>query len=421
MKQPHRVVLIACGVVMLAAVAVRGDEWTEFRGPTGQGHSPAKGLPGEWSRTKNVRWSVDVAGEGWSSPIVYKGKIYLTSAVAPEGARGNDRSLRTVCFDADTGKELWNKEVFKQSDSSTQRIHRKNSHASPTPVTDGKHVFVHFGTQGTACLTFDGKIVWKMRELKYRPQHGNGGSPVLVDGVLIVSCDGSDVQFVAALDARTGKLRWKKDRPPINRRRKFSFTTPLVIQVGGKKQVVSPGTNLVVAYEPKTGREIWRVNYTGYSVIPRPVYAHGLLFISTSYNRPTLMAIRPTGTGDVTNTHVAWSTDRGAPHTPSALVVGDELYIVSDRGVATCLDAKTGKVHWSQRLGGNYSASPVFADGKIYFQSEQGDTTVIAPGKAYKKLAKNSLGERTLASYAIADGAIFLRTAARLYRIQQAK
>eukprot|EP00913_Durusdinium_trenchii_P028411 g26639.t1 len=373
------------------------------------GHSSATGLPTQWSPTKNVRWSVPIAGEGWSSPVVLKGKIYLTSAVKPEGGKGNDRSLRTLCLDAVTGTEIWNVEVFKQSDATTQRVHRKNSHASPTPITDGKHLFVHFGTQGTACLTLDGKVVWKMRELKYRPQHGNGGSPVLVEGMLFVSCDGSDIQYVAAIDAKTGKIRWKKDRPPINRAQKFSFTTPLVIEVGGKKQIVSPGTNQVIAYEPKTGNEIWKVAYTGYSVIPRPVYAHGLLFISTSYNRPKLLAIRPTGTGDVTNSHVAWSADRGAPHTPSALVVGDELYVVSDRGVASCFDAKTGKNHWSERLGGNYSASPVLADGKIYFQSEQGDTTVVQPGTKFKVLGKNKMRERTLASYAVADSAIFLR------------
>lgn len=416
-----RTLLTMFAVVAVTSTRSLAEDWTEFRGPTGQGHSTATGLPAEWSQTKNIRWGVDMAGEGWSSPIVSKGKIYLTSAVKPEGGQGNDRSLRTLCLDADTGKTLWDVEVFKQDNAKTQRVHRKNSHASPTPITDGKHVFVHFGTQGTACLTLDGKIVWKMRDLKYRPQHGNGGSPILVDGMLFVSCDGSDIQYVVALDAKTGKVRWKKDRPAIKRAQKFSFTTPLVIEVAGKKQIVSPGTNQVIAYEPKTGRDLWKVTYSGYSVIPRPVYAHGLIFISTSYNRPSLMAIRPTGTGDVTDSHVAWTADRGAPHTPSALAIGNELYAVSDKGIASCFDAKTGKVHWSQRLGGNFSASPVFADGKIYFQSEQGDTTVVLPGKAFKRLAKNTLGERTLASYAVADSAIFLRTASKLYRIQKSK
>lgn len=415
-----RTLLLSFIVAAIASTTAFAEDWTEFRGPTGQGHSTAKGLPATWDAKKNVRWSVVVPGAGWSSPIVYRGKIYLTSAVEPEEGRGNkDRSLRTLCFDAATGATLWNVEVFKQNDATTQRIHKKNSHASPTPITDGQHVYVHFGTQGTACLTLDGKIVWKMRGLKYRPQHGSGGSPVLVDGLLIVSCDGSDVQFVAAIDAKTGALRWKKSRPPIARPRKFSFTTPLVIEVGGKKQVVSGGTNQVIAYEPTTGREIWKIGYTGYSVIPRPVYAHGLLFISTSYNKPSLLALRPTGTGDVTNTHIAWTVDRGAPHTPSALAVGNELYIVSDKGIASCLDAKTGQQIWTQRLGGNFSASPVYADGKIYFQSEQGDTTVIQPGKKFKALAKNRLQQRTLASFAVADSAIFLRTDSKLYRIQK--
>ncbi|GAB4140512.1 MAG: PQQ-like beta-propeller repeat protein [Planctomycetaceae bacterium] len=408
--------------LLLSAITIsqaQAEEWTEFRGPTGQGHSQAKNLPETWSPTKNVAWKVDIPGGGWSSPIVLNNRIYLTTAVLPEGGRGNDRSLRALCLDATSGKTLWDKEVFLQKDETTQRIHRKNSHASPTPITDGKHVYVHFGTQGTACLTRDGKIVWKMRDLKYRPQHGNGGSLILVDDILFVSCDGSDLQYVVAIDKNSGRIVWKKNRLPFTRAQKFSFTTALAIEVNGKKQIVSPGTNQVIAYEPKTGKEIWQIKYSGYSVIPRPVYSHGLVFLSTSYNRPTLMAVKPTGQGDVTDTHVAWTTQRGAPHTPSMLVIGDELYFVSDKGIASCVDAKTGKVHWSRRIGGNYSASPIYADGKIYFQSEQGDATVIKPGKEFKQIARNSLGERTLASYAVVDSALLIRTEKSLYRIEK--
>jgi outer membrane protein assembly factor BamB len=414
-----RTILLVLFAGVFSVSLASAEDWTEFRGPTGQGISTAKGLPDTWSPTKNVKWKVDIAGEGWSSPISYKGRIYLTAAVTPEGGEGKDRSLRALCLDAKTGDTLWNKEIFKQTDETTRRIHRKNSHASPTPITDGENLFVHFGTQGTACLSLDGKIVWKNRELKYRPQHGNGGSPILVDDMLFVSCDGSDLQFVVAIDKKTGKIRWKKTRLPFMRAQKFSFTTALVIEVAGKKQIVSPGTNQVIAYDPKTGKEIWEVDYSGYSVIPRPIYSHGLVIFSTSYNKPSLMAIRPTGKGDVTETHVAWTLTKNAPHTPSTVVVGDELYLVSDRGVASCLDVKTGKVHWSKRLGGNFSASPIFADGKIYFQSEQGDGTVIRPGKVYKEVAKNKLGERTLASYGIVDSALLIRTATSLYRIEK--
>lgn len=401
-----------------AGIAV-AEDWPEFRGPTGQGISNETNLPAEWSTTKNVAWKVEIPGKGWSSPIVSKGRIYLTTAEVPPAGSGNDRSLRALCLDAKSGKTLWNVEVFQQKDASTQKIHGKNSHASPTPITDGKHVYVHYGTQGTACLTLDGKIVWKNRELAYRPQHGNGGSPILVGEMLIVSCDGSDVQYIVGIDKSNGKIRWKKDRPAIGGGKKFSFSTPLAITEGGKTQVVSPATDQVVSYDPATGKEQWVVRYSGFSVIPRPVYSHGLLFLSTSYMSPKMLAIQPGGEGDVTKSHLKWTIARGAPNTPSALVVGDHLYFVSDRGVATCADPKSGKIVWQERLGGNFSASPIFADGKIYFQSEQGDTTVIKPGEKYEMIARNSLKERTLASYAIADGAIFLRTESKLYRIQK--
>jgi outer membrane protein assembly factor BamB len=405
--------------LLLVSSLAQAENWSKFRGPTGQGLSAEKNLPAEWSTTKNVAWKVDVAGEGWSSPVVVDGRVYLTAAVTPTGGTGKDRSLRTLCLDVKTGKTLWNVEVFSQTDAATDRIHGKNSHASPTPIVDGNNIYVHFGTQGTARLTLDGKIGWKTKELVYAPQHGNGGSPVLVDGVLVICCDGRDVQYIAGIDSKTGKLRWKKDRPDVPGGKKFAFATPLAITVGGKQQVICPGTDVVSSVEPATGKEIWRVLYSGFSVIPCPIFVNGLVYISTSYGTPSVIAIRPDGKGDVTETHVVWQAKRGAPHTPSLLAIGDEIYYVSDRGVATCSDAKTGEIHWQERVGGNYSASPVFADGKIYLQSEQGKTTVLRPGKAYEVLALNDLEERTLASYAVSDSSLFIRTATKLYRIKK--
>jgi outer membrane protein assembly factor BamB len=401
-------------------VPVQAENWPEFRGPTGQGHSTAKGLPLRWSTTENVRWKVDIQGKGWSSPIVVRGRIYLTTAVSRKTGNGNNQSLRALCLDAASGITRWDVEVFVQDGEAAERIHRENSHASPTPVSDGKHLFVHFGTHGTACLTLDGEIVWKTRELKYNQRHGNGGSPVLVDDVLVVSCDGADVQFVVALDRKNGRIRWKKDRPQTEQTRtKFAFSTPLVIRVNGKKQIISTGAYLVVAYDPSDGREIWLVRHNGYSVVPRPVFGHGLVYISTSFTRASLLAIRPDGHGDVTDTHVAWRISNAAPHTPSMLLVGRELYFITDGGgVASCVDAVTGKVHWSKRIGGNYWASPLFADGKIYFQSKQGDTTVIKPGTEFVELARNGLNAVTFASYAVADSALLIRTDRHLYRIQ---
>ncbi|MCH8047877.1 MAG: PQQ-binding-like beta-propeller repeat protein [Planctomycetes bacterium] len=393
-------------------------DWTEFRGPSGQGLATAKNLPLEWNAKKNVAWKIPLPGKGWSSPVLAKGRLYLTTAVPVESSKENDMTLRALCVDAKSGRLLWNVLVFDQDGAKAPRIQGKNSHASPTPLIEGNRLYVHFGHQGTACLDTAGKVLWRNRELKYPPNHGNGSSPILVDGAIVLSCDGSRDPFLAALDARTGKLRWKSLRK-TTATRKFSFCTPLVITVDGKQQIISPGSDTVGAFDPQTGREIWRVTYIGYSVVPRPVFGHGLVFISTSFNTPQVMAIRPDGQGDVTKTHVAWTLKKGAPHTPSLLLVGEELYLVSDRGIASCLDAVTGKVHWQERVEGNYSASPIYAQGRIYLQSERGRGIVLAAETKFRKLADNPLEERTLASYAVDDDALFIRTAEHLYRISK--
>jgi outer membrane protein assembly factor BamB len=400
----------------ILTVAVRGENWPEFRGPDGQGHYAGKNLPTEWSVAKNVVWKRPIAGKGWSSPIVHDGRVYLTTAVPIMGSA--DLSLQAWCLDAAKGKVLWRTEVFRQDGTRAPRIHSKNSHASPTPWTDGTRLYVHFGHQGTACLDLAGKVLWRNRELHYAPVHGNGGTLVQVDGRLIFSADGADNQFVAALDALTGKVVWKTDRRSTAKK-KFSFTTPLAVPVNGHWQIISPASEVVMAYDAADGREIWRVRYEGYSVIPRPVQGHGMVFVCSGYEKPELLAIRLGGEGDITSSHVAWSTHKAVPHTASPLLVGNELYMVSDNGVASCLDAHSGRVHWRQRIGGNFSASPLVAGGKIYLSSEEGVTTVLRAGTTFNRLAQNQIGERTLASLAAADGAIFLRTEANLYRIEE--
>ncbi|MBL9082402.1 MAG: PQQ-binding-like beta-propeller repeat protein, partial [Planctomycetales bacterium] len=293
-------------------------------------------------------------------------------------------------------------------------IHKKNSHASPTPVLEGDRVYVHFGKHGTACLKNDGTIVWKTQELVYNHRHGPGGSPVIYKDVLMLSCDGTDVQYVVGLDKNTGKILWKESREG-----RMAYSTPLLVEVDGQVQLVSTGGDAVIAYEPETGKEIWRCKYDGYSLVPRPVVAHGLAFICTGYDLPSLYAVRLGGKGDVTETHVAWKLKKAVPHNPSPLVVGDELYIVSDKGILTALDAKTGEEVWQERIGGNYSASPIFADGRIYILDEEGKCLVIAPGKEFKELAVNQVDGRTLAGLSVAGKSIFLRTDTHLYRIEK--
>jgi outer membrane protein assembly factor BamB len=398
----------------LAVCRLLAHDWPEFRGPTGQGHSPAKNVPLKWSATENVAWKTAIPGSGWSSPVLVKGRLYLTTAVSADGA--SSLALRALCLDARDGKLLWTTDVFSPEDGSS--LHRKNGHASPTPVVRDGRIYVHFGHLGTACLDLAGKVLWRQTSLKYPPVHGNGGSPVLAGDRLIFSCDGANDPFVVALDRRTGEVLWKTPRRNEAVPKKFSFSTPLLITNAGRVELISPGSGGTYTYEPATGRELWRVTTgAGFSVVPRPVFAHGLLFVNTDYDFPKVFAIRPGGEGDVTATHLAWQIGRGAPSTPSALVVGDELYFVSDGGIATCADAKTGQIHWNERLGGGFSASPMFADGRIYFQNEEGVGSVVKPGKTFEVLAKNELGERTLASYAVDDGVLFIRGAEHLFRI----
>jgi outer membrane protein assembly factor BamB len=340
--------------------------------------------------------------------------MFLTAAVGEGDA---PVSLRTICVNASDGRIEWNTEVFTPDAEAAKEMHSKNSMASPTPIIDGDRLYVHFGHLGTAALDLAGNVVWRQASLPYRPRHGNGGSPLLCGESLVFSCDGREDPFIVALDRESGDVRWKQPRN-TTAVKKFSFSTPTGIEVDGTKQVISAGSGFVAAYDPADGREIWRVRYgEGYSVVPRPVFANGLLYVASGYDRAVLYAIDPKGAqGDVTETNVVWKLEKGAPLTPSVLAAGDELYFVSDNGVATCVDARTKKNHWTKRLGGDYSASPLLAEGRIYFQSEAGVTTVVKAGTEFESLAVNDIGERTLASPVPTDGAIFVRSESHLWR-----
>lgn len=405
-------------LILATAGPLAGAEWYQFRGPTGQGTTESTNLPLQWNQSDNVRWKEILPGQGWSSPVLSEKHIYLTAAVALTDTEKPDLSLRTLCLNQQDGKILWSTEVFRSTGASAPKIHSKNSPASPTPVVAKGRIYVHFGHQGTACLSLEGKILWRNDLLPYKPVHGNGGSPVLHDGKLFFSIDGATQAGVVALDATDGKLAWRMDRKSTASR-KFSFTTPTIIEVNGQPQLISPASNVVHALNPTNGSILWQVRYDGYSVIPRPVYGNGLVYICTGYNTPSLLAIRPTGKGDVTDSHVAWTVKKGIPHTPSLMLLDEELYMVSDRGIASCLNALTGESYWQHRIGSAYSASPVYSEGKIYFLSEDGVTTVVKRSQEFKQLAVNEIGERTLASFAPAPDTLYIRTAKHLFRVGQ--
>ncbi|MEK7833926.1 MAG: PQQ-binding-like beta-propeller repeat protein [Acidobacteriota bacterium] len=391
--------------LLFLSLPILAQDWPEFRGPTGQGHSTERGLPMTWSESKNVRWKTAIPGKGWSSPAIQGNRIWLTTATE-EG-----KSLRAVCVDLKTGAVLLNIELFRLKSSGP--LHAKNSLASPTPLLEGDKIYLHFGANGTACITQAGEIVWKTKLDYDNGQHGPGGSPVIYNDLLIVNCDGQQTQYVVALDKLTGKTRWRKYRTGGQ-----AYTTPLIVKLPAGDQLISIGALRTISYEPRTGKELWNVSYgDGFSNVPRPVYGNGLVYLCTGFMQPALLAVRLDGKGDVTKSGVAWTLKRGAPLTPSPLLVGEELYLVSDNGIASCVDAKTGAPHWQVRLGGNHSASPLFADGRIYFLSEEGESTVIAPGKEFKTLAKNQLDGQTLASMAVSSGSIFIRSQSHLYRL----
>jgi outer membrane protein assembly factor BamB len=392
-------------LLLLLTSVVFATDWPQFRGPGGQGVSDEANVPLTWSETKNVRWKTAIPGRGWSSPVIQGDRIWLTTATE-EG-----RSLRAIAVNVNTGAIEKNIEIFQLK--SPKLLNMKNSFASPTPVLEGDRVYLHFGAYGTACITQSGEIVWKTKLEYDNGQHGPGGSPIIYDDLLIVSCDGLEAQFVVALEKATGKVRWKKTREGYQ-----AYTTPLVVNSPSGDQVISPGAFQAIAYEPRTGKEIWRVKYAeGFSNVPRPVYGHGLVFICTGFQEPSLLAVQPDGHGDVTKSKIVWKLDRAIPRTPSPLLVGNELYIVTDNGIATCIDAKTGEELWRARLGGNHSASPVYAGGRIYFLSEEGESVVIAPGRKLQHLATNQIDGPTLASMAISHSSIFIRSQTHLYRL----
>ena len=397
-------------------VAHGGENWPEFRGPRGDGSSDAVGLPLRWSETDAVKWKTPIHDRGWSSPVIWGNQVWLTTATA-DGKR-----LYAVCVARDSGKILHDILLF--DDHQPEPINSLNSYASPTPVIEAGRVYVHFGTYGTACLdSASGEKVWTRRDLHCNHFRGPGSSPALFGNLLFLHYDGFDVQYVVALDKHTGSTVWKTDRSTdfagADGDLRKAYSTPLVIGPPGQRQLISAGSKAAMAYDPQTGKELWKVCYPiGFSTTSRPLVAAGMVLFSSGSGRSELWAVRPGGRGDVTQSHVVWKVAKGMPFKTSPTLAGGLVFTVNDGGIASCIEAGSGAMVWQRRIDGQYSASPLAADGRIYFFSHEGKTTVIEAGRTYKELAVNMLAAGFMASPAVAGKALFLRTATHLYRIE---
>ncbi len=401
----------AVSFTLFASTAVIADapSWNQYRGPHGNGHADKADLPVQFSEDENVKWKTPIKGKAWSSPVVWGKQVWVTNA--PEDGRKMD----AVCLDLDTGKVLHNITVFEVAEP--QYCHPMNSYATPTPVIEEGRVYVHFGTHGTACLdTATGKIIWKRTDLNCNHFRGAASSPILHDDLLIVAFDGFDKQFVAALNKKDGTDAWIKRRAfDYNVRsgdNKKAYCTASVITVDGKQQIVCPAAVATEAYSP-SGDRLWTVRHGGMNASARPIYDGKHVFISNGMGG--MVAVDPRGSGDITAANVAWSSKKRIPKKSSMLLIEGTLYMVSDDGIFSSVEPATGNVNWSKRLDGEFAASPIYAGGYIYACNREGAVYVIRPGDKYDEVAVNQLGEKFMASPAVAGNNLLLRTATHLY------
>lgn len=419
------------GALTFGGLTARAD-WPDLRGPWGDGHvSPPGdtkpiGLPLQWSETNNIKWKIEIPYRGWSTPVVMGSQIWLTTATE-EG-----RDYFAICLDKENGKMLFNEKVFHtDSPEPLGNGASMNCYATPSPVIEPDRVYVHFGSAGTACLdTKTGKVLWKRSDLPCRHYRGPSASPVLFENLLILTFDGADLQYTAGLDKKTGETIWKTNRSvvwndetvpgPMARDGDLrkSHGTPLIATVAGKPQLLSVGAKAAYGYDPRTGHEIWRVEYNDWSSAPRPLFDQGFAYIVTGLVKKELWAVKTDGQGNVTDTHVAWKLNTRVGKYASPLLVDGLIYTAADESFVTCVDTANGQVVWTERIGGKYAASPIYADGRLYFFSQDGTTTVLKPGRTLDVLATNTLAGGFMASPAADGKAFYLRTKTHLYRVE---
>jgi outer membrane protein assembly factor BamB len=411
--------------------AARAD-WPEFRGPQGDGHVSAPGdthlagFPLHWSETENVRWKTAIPYRGWSTPVVLGNQVWLTTATMD----GHD--FFAIGVAADSGNVRFNLPVFHSDDPEPLGNGASmNCYATPSPVIEPGRVYVHFGSFGTACLdTQTGKVIWKRSDLPCRHYRGPSSSLVLCRNLLILTMDGVDLQYHVALDKQTGATVWKTKRSVEWKNedlsiamvregdRRKAHSTPLIVTDAGKLLMLSAGARAAYAYDPLTGKELWRVEHSDYSVAPRPLFQDGIAFFVSGLTKTELFAVKTGGQGDVTDSRVLWRLRTHVGKYASPLLVDGLIYTAAEQSFVTCLDSATGQVVWTERIGGSYAASPIYADGRLYFFNEEGTTTVLQPGRAFTPLATNSLSDGFMASPAASGDSFFLRTRKSLYRIE---
>jgi len=418
----------SCFVILLLSFgAILGnDNWPQFRGPSGDGISDSKNLPIRWSEGQNIRWKTAIHDKGWSSPVIWGDQIWLTTAHSVcEEKTFIQVDFYAVCVDRRNGSILHDLKLLTQENPAF--CHPYNSYATPTPAVEKGRVYVHFGSHGTYCLdTSSGRVQWERRDLICNHFRGPASSPILFGDLVILTFDGFDVQYLVALDKKNGKTVWKKDRnidypKDLNGDLKKAYSTPSILDLAGDKQLISPSAESTIAYNPLNGKELWRISHGGMNEAAKPVFGHKLIFL-TSGHTGNLLAVQQGCKGRLTKENVQWKRSGGVPTRPSLLLVDDFIFMVSDNAIASCLEAKTGKQVWQERLGGAFSASPIYAAGNIYLLDEsekEGKTHVIAAGPAYKVIAVNKLDSGCMASPTVAGDELFLRTRTHLYCISE--
>lgn len=425
----------------LCAVA-SADQWPQFRGPAGDGKVSNQSIPIKFSESEHVTWKTELPGRAWSSPVVADNVIWVTTAIErvpteeervamlrengieekkiKQLAIAKSIELKLLAIDFKTGS--MQRTIDLTTVAEPDPIHAINSYASPTPAIDGPNVYCHFGTYGTFCINrLSGEMLWQ-RTLPLAHSVGPGSSPFIYKNLLVLIQDGIDRQYVTALDKATGETVWEKDRPEMDAPdgdQKKAYSTPIAITDRlGREQLICMASQFMIAYEPETGNEIWRVHHgKGFSVVPRPVHDDGVVYFSTGFGKPQLWAVRVDGKGDVTETHVEWTVLQGIPAKPSPLVDDGLIYVIADAGIASCFNTTDGEQVWKKRIGGDYSSSPILAGGHIYFGSHDGKVTVLKPGREGEIVAENQLDGKIMASPAVVDNAIILRTDKAIYRI----